>query len=464
MSRRGLWRTLHDRFDPEEPAPRAWRADRESSPAAEICDALDRPFDTPRVLLTGTVGTGKTTELLRIAEQRAAAGKEFVLFLDLVHHFGSVVGDIEALQHVSSWEVCFLVGMALIRAAEERFGHTFSKDERDDLARAWSELAKATDTAPAAPQLDVAGLAKSMAFLASTASPQGTAVAAGLAMIDKALGALKWNAPIASGKRSLPDHDAAMQTLLGSVNRILGSFRTRSVPVLFVLDGLDRIRSRDRAAALFLESEMIGRLACPLVVCAPWVLRHDKAIARVHRFPKVCKLANEPVMAPDDPSREGPGVDLFCEVYRRRVADLQGGELIADTLLRKLAYYSGGRGRDFVRSVRMLAEKAWDIDADQATATLVDKVIDEARRLMETGLDAGDLAVLTRVANDPDHELPAGETARELLGWGHLLSYSNGSDWFYPHALLATRVARRRGAGTAGAAGQGSRNPGARLV
>jgi len=447
MSRRDAWRKLHDRFDPEEPAPRAWRADRESSPVAEICEALDRPFDSPRVLLTGTVGTGKTTELLRIAEQRAAAGKEFVVFLDFVRHFGSVVGDIEALQKVSSWEVCFLVGMTLIRTAEERFGHAFSKDEREDLGRAWSALAQATNTAPAAPQLDVVTLAKSMAFLASTLAPQGTAAAAGLSVIEKAVGAVKWNAPIGIGGRSLPDQDAAMQSLLGSVNRLLGSFQTNAMPILFIIDGLDRIRSRERALALFLESEMIGRLDCRLVVCAPWALRHDKAITGVRRFTTRCKLVNEPVMLAADPTREGPGVDFFCDIYKRRTVDLAGGELIQVPLLRRLAYYSGGRARDFIRSVRMLAAKAWDADMDEATPALVDKVIDEARRLMETGLDSGDVALLSRVANDPDHELPEGEKARELLSYGHILPYSKGSEWFYPHPLLTIRKVRKTSAG-----------------
>lgn len=443
MSRRDVWRQLHERFDPEEPAPRGWRADRASSPAEDICEALDRPFDSPRVLFTGTVGTGKTTELLRIAEQRAAAGKEFVVFLDFVRHFGSVVGDIEALQKVSSWEVCFLVGMTLIRAAEERFGHTFTKEEREDLGRAWSSLARATNTAPAAPQLDVGTLAKSMAFLASTVAPQGTAAAAGLSLIEKALGAVKWNAPIGIGGHSLPDQDAAMQSLLGSVNRLLGTFQTRALPVLFIVDGLDRIRSRERALALFLESEMIGRLDCRLVVCAPWALRHDKAITGVRRFSTRCKLVNEPVMLAEDQTREGPGVDFFCDIYGRRTADLHGDELIRAPLLRRLAYYSGGRARDFIRSIRMLAAKAWDSDANEATPELVDKVIDEARRLMETGLDSGDVALLSRVANDPDHELPEGEKARELLSYGHLLPYSNGSEWFYPHPLLTIRKVRK---------------------
>lgn len=75
-----------------------------------------------RILVTGTIGTGKTTELLRVVEARD--GQELVVFLDLARHFDRL-GRIEGLQHVNQWEVCFLVGLALYRTAEEKLGFPF---------------------------------------------------------------------------------------------------------------------------------------------------------------------------------------------------------------------------------------------------------------------------------------------------------------------------------------------------
>jgi hypothetical protein len=90
MSRRRVWEEVYARFDPERPAEqREDRVDRPGSPTAKIIEALDRPFGQPRVLFTGTVGTGKTTELLRVK-------------------------DSAALQRISPWEVCFLAGLGLI--------------------------------------------------------------------------------------------------------------------------------------------------------------------------------------------------------------------------------------------------------------------------------------------------------------------------------------------------------------
>src|SRR5262249_26215071 len=139
MSRRKLWQTIFERFDPERPTesePSDWRADRPLSPREAIVKALERPFGTPRMLLTRTAGTGKTTELLRIAEARAS--REFVVFLNLERHFHEVVQDPAALQNVSAWEVCFLAGVALLRGAEERLGFKFPEAHLRKLGRAWT--------------------------------------------------------------------------------------------------------------------------------------------------------------------------------------------------------------------------------------------------------------------------------------------------------------------------------------
>jgi hypothetical protein len=86
MSRRETWQQLYQRFDVYEYVTSArWRADRPLSPARKIIELLSTPFASDaRILVTGTIGTGKTTELLRVAEARAH--HEFVVFLDLARH------------------------------------------------------------------------------------------------------------------------------------------------------------------------------------------------------------------------------------------------------------------------------------------------------------------------------------------------------------------------------------------
>ncbi|MDC3954670.1 AAA family ATPase [Polyangium jinanense] len=436
MSRRETWLAVIDRFDPElSPRNPAWRAPRSRSPAGTICEWLDIPRGIPRLLVTGTIGTGKTTELQRIAEERA--GKEFVVFVDLERHCSEVVHDAQAIERVSPWEVCFLMGVALLRAAEERLAYVLPEEHRKDLEKRWAALAGRTN-ADAPPQIDIASLAKSMVVLASsTATGAPAAVGTGLQLLKAGAEAVKWTAPFGRTQKALADQESDVQALLDCVNTLIGLVQQRGSRVLFIIDGLDRIRDFNRAKALFLDSVLISQLACPMVICGPFALRHHPATAAIRGFHDVPSLVNEPVLRKDKPRELGPGVAFFRELFARRVADLPGGpDLFTPQQIDKLAYHSGGRAREFVKFVFRIAGLAHREDLAQATDELVERVLEEARRQRETGLNKGHIRTLEEIAKDPDHRLPEGNLAQELLTYGTLLPYPNDSEWYFPHPLL----------------------------
>jgi len=456
MSRRDLWRELYERFDPELPAPMKWRAPRPHSPAKKMLETLDRPFGTPRILLMGTVGTGKTTELMRVADERE--NRELVVFLDLERHFTNVVKDPNALHLIQAWEVCFLAGLALVFRYKERLGTELDPEMVKQLGRAWQGLAEATKTPN--PQLDLGSFAKEALDLGATLATTGAlgVEAAGAAVALKGaktvMGSLRawtWNLPLGRSEKTVPDQERQVQELLGAVNLLLGEVQQKHRKVLLIIDGLDRIRDVKRAKELFVESQLLSQLGCPLVVCGPFALRHDVATAGVRGF-KANALVNEPVLDHDDPSRPGKGVDFFCEVYAQRVKDLgnEALELVGPKLLVELAYRSGGRARDFVRFIRSLVELAWDQDASAATPELVKQVLDEWRLRQETGLHKDHIRLLQEVMSDPEHQLPSGELAHELLDYHHLLPYPNDSEWYYPHPLLTMHRVQPPPAGSAG--------------
>lgn len=444
MSRRDVWQQLYERFDPERPAKSQWRAERETSPFRRIIGSLDMPFGDPRILLTGTVGTGKTTELLRVVETRR--DKEVVVFLDLARHFTETVRDPAALDRISSWEVCFLAGLALIGTASQRIQLEFPPEYVEELKKAWGSVANATETPPA--QLDMGALAKAtLGVLASTVpavvgGATGVGAATGLALGGAATGAIsRWTLPLGRSKQFLPDQDSHVQTLLACVNTLVGHVQQSYRRVLFVIDGLDRIRSIERAKELFVDSQLIAQLACPVIACAPFALRHHPSTAAVRGFEPLA-LVNEPVLLHDDPLQHGPGVRFFCELFEKRTADLECEGLIERPLLETLAYRSGGRARDFVRFIRELAKEAWQADLPAASKELVQKVLDHQRRLRETGLHKGHIELLEEIANDPEHQLPANPLAQELLSYQTLLPYPNESEWYYPHPLLTMHLVR----------------------
>lgn len=436
MSRRDTWLTVIDRFDPELSLPDpAWRAPRSRSPARTICEWLAISRGVPRLLMTGTVGTGKTTELLRIAEARA--DKEFVVFVDLERHCIEVVHDAKAIERVSPWEVCFLMGVALLRAAEERLAFELPVEHRKALENAWRVLAGRANT-EAPPQIDVSSLGKSMLVWASHAAAGSPgAVGAGLELLKAGVDAVRWSVPFGKTQKWLEDQESDVQALLDAVNTLIGLVQQRGSRVLFIIDGLDRIRDFNRAKALFLDSVLISQLACPMVICGPFALRHHPATAAIRGFHDVPSLVNEPVLLKAEPKKRGPGIEFFRDLYARRVADLPGGpSLFTAEQIDKLAYYSGGRAREFVAFIYRAAGLASLDDLAQATDELVERVLDEFRRKRETGLNKGHIRTLEEIAKDPDHRLPEGNLAQELLTYGTLLPYPNDSEWYFPHPLL----------------------------
>jgi hypothetical protein len=454
MSRRDFWQQIYERFDPEQPAIARWRADRPpGSPADQIVEQLRMPFSNTRTLLMGTTGTGKTTELLRVVEDPARG--EVVIFLELSRHFSEVVRDNAALQHIRAWEVCFLVGLKLIATLQEKLSYEFPAEDVKELRGSWKGIAGASET-PQAAQLDIAALAKTMMGAAGAAAPTvvggsaGAGVATGLGIggaVAGALSKLTWNLPLGRSKQFLPDQDSHVQKLLVCVNTLIGQFQSQHRRLLVVIDGLDRINDVERAKELFVDSQLISQLACSVIVCAPFVLRHHPATAVVRGFEQLV-LVNEPVLDHDAPERHGPGVRFFCDLFERRSADLRATDLIARPLLEKLAYFSGGRARDFVKLVRLVARGAWLEDVPSATDEIVEKVLDKERRTLEIGLHKEHVQLLEEVANDPLHRPPSGPLAEELLNYHRLLPYPNESEWYYPHPLLMMHLVRTKAPGS----------------
>jgi len=446
MSRRSEWERVYQRFDPERPAEQpSERVDRPESPAGRIVEALNRPFGQPRVLFTGTVGTGKTTELLRVAEARK--DRELVVFLDLQRHFSDVIKDPAALEHISAWEVVFLAGLALVTQLREAGTFELPEAHLRAFAEAWSMAAKRAST-PRAAEVDVGSLTKGLVALASGGAALAAGPAAGAAagsmgkLVADVFGSLKLNLPFGRSQNELLDQDPEAQTLLGSLNVLVGFTQHKHRRVLLVIDGLDRIREIGRAKALFVDSQMIAQIECPTIVCGPFALRHHPSTAAIRGFTSVSVLVNAPVLLQSDPSRPGAGVDFFCDLFARRVEDLGGPELIPRELLVELAYRSGGRARDFVRIVRDLASECWQDDAAVATPEIVKRVLRAIRLHYEMGLHRGHIDLLKSIAEDPEHRLPSDPLAQELLSYGTLLPYPNESEWFYPHPLLTMNLVK----------------------
>jgi hypothetical protein len=436
-----IWAQVYERFDPEKPAKdKAWRVERPYSPAKNIIRDLVRPIGGhKRFMILGGLGSGKSTELLGIAETCSATGP--VVFVDLVNHFEERVGDIAALDRVQPWEVLLLVGLAVFGAGEARFGHKWSAQLRkqfDEAGRAFEE------NGDGKAEFDVAKLASAVAMLAGGAvgalvgGPVGAGVGAGLAAVGEAGKSVQWRFKIGiPGRAVRSDQDARVQHLLGVVNGLIGELQgSYAVKLTLFVDGLDRIKDRERTAALFVDSSLLGSLECDVVLTGPLALHWGNLRKHVRKF-STRILTNAPVIDRAhawswEPG--GPGVESCTEVYRRRTGDLPR-DLVPEPLLRKLAYYSGGRMREFVRLIRELSGPAWDLSLTQVSGEIVEQAIDNMREETEGGLTRKHLDILRELLEHPG-ELPDDDIVAEMLDVCLILPYPNESEWFFPHPLL----------------------------
>lgn len=440
MSGRLFWEVLWDRFDPSRPPEKALnRASRSGGVVAEILRDLRRPLGTPRILLCGTSGCGKSTELLRIGEGRS--DEDLVVCFDLYGFFDGVVGDHSALQRLTAWEVAFLVALALVHAGENMAGFAWDPKLLTGLGRAWKTLAERVGES----EPDVGALSRRLPIYAS-AAVRGTGLE--YAAVPSLPGS--WPLPMGAGRADLSSQDPRVRNLAGLLRRLVDGLRAVR-PVLLLVDGLDHVADEARLRHLLFESGLLADLPCGQVLVAPFGLRRGNPFRAVGRYATYVQY-NESVLDPAAPAHHGPGIELFSEVFHRQAGDLTDSpeEIIEEPLLRRLAYHSGGRLRDFATAMRALAERAWDEDVHAVPPTLVAEVLDRQRHNLEAGLNSAQVALLRGVVLDQNHGLPSDPDALSLLNDGRLLAYGGDSEWFFPHTLLLLQRVRIRVSGPVG--------------
>lgn len=428
-----FWEAAYGIFNPVEPvADPELRVPRVGaySPAEKIVPSLLLPIDPRRILVAGSIGSGKSTELLIIAE-RLAPERVVVLF-DLWQHMESSVEDVAAIEHMQAWELIGLVGLAVLRAGSKRFGHKW-KGADEALGKA---LASQSGGGAA---LDVAKLATGLTVTVGGALG---AAAAGLQVLQSVGDAWSWQVGL-PGARRRSDQDEGVRRVVAATRAIIESLRVGlgGRKIVVVIDGLDRIRGSEAFKGLFVESDLLRSLLCDVVVSAhlAMVQRYRGSL----RFDERYDLANEPVADRHDPWKPGPRIGFFRELVDRRLGAIASRgvavppDVLPDPLLERLAWCSGGRLRDFMGFMRHIAREAlMDGAVERVSEALVERVVDAERRSISDGLNLDQIELLKGLARDPDHRLPGSDIAIDLLEQQLILSYPNKDAWYLPHPLL----------------------------
>jgi hypothetical protein len=447
-----VWRRVHEVFDPIVPAPPELRVLRTRyNPLSEVIGPrLRLPLPHQKYVLAGGIGSGKSTELQATAA--TLANSKLVVLVDLWKHFEQTVVDPGALDHLQPAELVGILGLAIVRTGLEVLGHDWRGLDKA-LGKAIGAVQTAASGAQDGPTVDVVKLGKGIAVLVGgglaglTTGPLGAlavggAVDGGLKLLEAVSDASSWSWPVGlrDRKRS-SDQDAPVRAVLQATNLLLDDIRKNyKRDVVLLVDGLDRVADAATFADLFVESGLLGDLRCDLVATLQLGLvqryRSHLRWCRAYDFTYV------PVALATDPTQPNPeGMKFFAELAAQRFATI-GLTPIPPDLIERLAYRSGGRLREFITLVREVAVQAMLHDATQANDAHVDKAIDELRRDRESGLNTAHVDVLRRVLGDPEHQLPEGEVALDLLDRQLLLAYPNQSTWYLPHTILMLHLLR----------------------
>lgn len=233
-----------------------------------------------------------------------------------------------------------------------------------------------------------------------------------------------------------------------------GAFAERVVVIADGLEKLTPLREEERGTmessveTLFLTHRDLLRIPCHAIYTFPLWLRFRTAQLGTSYGREPLILPMVKVHTPDGAAHEA-GIAKMVEMVRRRVEDLAPifGDDPAATL-RPIVEASGGYPRDLLRMVRSLLMDNTTFPLRPADAG---RVIGELSRAYADTIVGTYLDVLVRVAKT--HELPK-ENAAELALFGHMferwliLAYRNGEEWYDLHPLVrraSTVQARLKG-------------------
>jgi hypothetical protein len=442
-----FWRLIINDFQPVGPVRpehvKRFFVDRyEDDPTQSLLQQLKSNFlnrlGQPKpyqVLLTGHVGSGKSSELMRLGEELAEAF--FVVWFDAESTL-----DESTANH---FDVLLAMGLAVHKAALVAELNP-SNQLPDKLVKSLAKFVRKYESRKGF-TLKVDQLLKQIAAMAIGA---GAGILAGPA--TAAAGAVA--GLLVATKLELNVRDELVKTLelpvnrqevIGALNEIIAWVHQKDGrPVLIITDGLDKVPAV-RARLLFAESSLLRESMCALIYAAPIEFYYRVAAWQANNiFDDYLMLPSPPVIkrppTGDDWQQEretATGLAIMRKVVRKRLVarDLDADKVITPEALTLLARMSGGVMRELIRSFRDAATFAQLLDRMQVDEEIAQKVIHRRRQEMGPRLtlvhrDALKLILRQGMLSGGQQEATEDELLRNL----HLLSYQdNGNAWFDAH-------------------------------
>lgn len=429
------WKSIHTAFDPMR---RLWGNEinlyyepRPHDPLDELKVHLAPGLMIQHVLLVGHTGSGKSSELARLAQD---VGEDFfVVWIDSDKNL-----DVFDATQV---ELMFLIGVSVYHIADQTLSDKPDSDKLDKLVESLETLVQ-EQTSNSDWELDVGEMLSNLvAFgLGTAVAASGGAVAsvavAGLAKsgLDAARKFFTFKAGGSREEVRRLEVRPEIANIVRAVNEIVADVETKAGrELLLIVDGLDKFELKE-AREFFVRSQVLNQLQCRTVYVTPLVLYYspDFRQARERFLPQVFpNVAIYPLGERDKPLPEG--YQVFRSVVDRRLKPigLNYQDLLDDDALDLLIKMSGGVMREFIRLVQSALVSARAKSVAKINLSVAEEAMYRVRRDFKAGLDAKHFEEMARFLNSG---VPSGtEECDELLENLYILSYINNDLWYDIH-------------------------------
>jgi energy-coupling factor transporter ATP-binding protein EcfA2 len=398
-------------FDPREPLTgqllRAWFVPREGSPRRRLKISLTVRINEPqKILLVGHRGSGKSTELNKLAEE--IADRFGVIGFNVLDVTGRTNLEYEDLMLAISTQVtqdCIdkhLIGRPL--SDPVRSGWEAVRDW-------WRRIVTGLEFQPPAADAEI-GVQLNML----------------LGQVE--VGARQSSLTREALKEQINRH---MPELIRSLNWVIAEAeRSGGKRLVIVVEGLDKV-DLDTAITIFRDhAPTIIAPRADMIYTFPLALRHSDHYNTIRlSFPEVCYLPNITTRHGDGtPDADG------AAMLRRLVLARMDEALIEPAALDLLVAANGGIPVWLVFLMRAAALYALERSdaATQITVRDAENAIRELRREVLVPLTRHDRGVLR--ARHRDRRLSNDADEQRLLYNGSLIDYSNGEPWCDAHPVL----------------------------
>ena len=378
-------------------------------------------------LFTGLPGSGKSTELRRLADR--LAGHDGARLLPIY------VDTLEILDLTNEIDVPDLMMAIVFRAEQEVLKWVEQRDEEDALQEsAWARFShwwQETEVITKGPQLNASG---KMAVPGVGEATAGVNLALELKTRPSLRRALRERI-----QQQLPTFLSEVKDELLAIQARVRGGRSGFDGIVLIVDSLEKLRGtstnwaevQQSAERLFAGGAPYLRLPVHTLYTVPPAVALRLNLPDLQFMPMI-KLWDRATGAPFQ-----PGIDAATALVRQRIPDEHLRDLLGhedfEGRRRKLIEWSGGYPRELVRLLQSLVrQRSYD-------AGTFDRLLEQAgNNLRLTVTSEASFDLLATVART--RQLVFDETARttvdQLLSNNVILRYQNGDMWFDVHPAV----------------------------